>query len=99
MEDVVIAAGVRTPIGAYGGLLRDLPPYRLGAAVLNECIDRKINVNGSGISLGHPIAATGVMRLVTLVHEMRRQGARFGLETIYGGGGQGICGIFEGIHQ
>jgi acetyl-CoA C-acetyltransferase len=57
--------------------------------------DRKINVNGSGISLGHPIAATGAMRLVTLIHEMKRRGARYGLETICGGGGQGICAIVE----
>jgi acetyl-CoA C-acetyltransferase len=54
----------------------------------------KINVNGSGISLGHPIAATGAMRLVTLLHEMRRRDARCGLETICGGGGQGIAAIF-----
>ncbi|MBW2029469.1 MAG: thiolase family protein [Deltaproteobacteria bacterium] len=57
--------------------------------------DEKINVNGSGISLGHPIAATGAMRLVTLMHEMRRRGARYGLETICGGGGQGITAILE----
>ena len=57
--------------------------------------DRKINVNGSGISLGHPIAATGAMRLVTLLHEMKRQNAKYGLETICGGGGQGICAIVK----
>jgi acetyl-CoA C-acetyltransferase len=57
--------------------------------------DQKINVNGSGISLGHPIAATGAMRLVTLLHEMRRRGARYGLETICGGGGLGIAAIVE----
>jgi acetyl-CoA C-acetyltransferase len=57
--------------------------------------DRKINVNGSGISLGHPIAATGAMRLVTLLHEMRRGGTRYGLETICGGGGLGIAAILE----
>lgn len=61
-------------------------------------IDRKVNVNGSGISLGHPIAATGAMRLVTLIHEMVRRGSRYGLETICGGGGQGICGIVENGH-
>jgi acetyl-CoA C-acetyltransferase len=55
----------------------------------------KVNVNGSGISLGHPIAATGAMRLVTLVHEMRRRGSRYGLETICGGGGLGIAAILE----
>ena len=58
-------------------------------------MEQKVNVNGSGISLGHPIAATGAMRLVTLLHEMKRRGARYGLETICGGGGQGICAIVE----
>jgi acetyl-CoA C-acetyltransferase len=57
--------------------------------------DEKINVNGSGISLGHPIAATGAMRLVTLLHEMKRRNARYGLETICGGGGLGICALVE----
>lgn len=47
----------------------------------------KINVNGSGISLGHPIACTGTRVLVTMVNEMRRRNVRFGLETICGGGG------------
>ena len=55
----------------------------------------KVNVNGSGISLGHPIAATGTRVLVTLLHEMKRRGARFGLETICGGGGLGIAAVFE----
>jgi len=63
--------------------------------IKQEDFDRKINVNGSGISLGHPIAATGAMRLVTLIHEMRRRGSRYGLETICGGGGLGIAAIFE----
>ena len=55
----------------------------------------KVNVNGSGISLGHPIAATGVRVLVTLVHEMKRRGATYGLECICGGGGLGIAAVFE----
>jgi acetyl-CoA C-acetyltransferase len=57
--------------------------------------DKKINVNGSGISLGHPIGATGVMRLITLIHEMKRRGCRHGLETICGGGGLGIAAVVE----
>ncbi len=57
----------------------------------------KVNVNGSGISLGHPIGATGVMRLVTLLSEMNRSRAKYGLETICGGGGQGIAAIFERV--
>jgi acetyl-CoA C-acetyltransferase len=58
-------------------------------------LESKVNVNGSGISLGHPIGATGVMRLVTLVHEMGRRDAAYGLLTICGGGGLGICMIVE----
>ena len=57
----------------------------------------KVNVNGSGISLGHPIGATGAMRMVTLLYEMRRRGNAYGLETICGGGGQGVAVILEGI--
>ncbi|MGA3115384.1 MAG: thiolase family protein [Syntrophobacteraceae bacterium] len=59
--------------------------------------DLKVNVNGSGISLGHPIGATGTIRMVTLVNEMRRQGVTFGLETICGGGGQGVAIVLEGV--
>jgi acetyl-CoA C-acetyltransferase len=55
----------------------------------------KVNVNGSGISLGHPIACTGTRVLVTLIHEMRRSGKNFALETICGGGGLGIAAVLE----
>jgi acetyl-CoA C-acetyltransferase len=55
----------------------------------------KVNVNGSGISLGHPIAATGTRVLVTLVHEMRRRDTRVALECICGGGGLGIAAVLE----
>lgn len=61
----------------------------------DEQMDAKVNVNGSGISLGHPIGATGAMRLITMLNEMKRRGSRFGLETICGGGGQGICIVVE----
>jgi acetyl-CoA C-acetyltransferase len=54
-----------------------------------------LNVNGSGISLGHPIAATGARILTTLLHEMQRRDARYGLETMCVGGGQGVAAIFE----
>ena len=55
----------------------------------------KVNVNGSGISLGHPIAATGTRVLVSLVHEMRRRNTRLALECICGGGGLGIAAVLE----
>ena len=59
--------------------------------------DERVNVNGSGISLGHPIGATGVRIMTTLLHEMRRRGSRYGLETMCIGGGQGLAALFERV--
>lgn len=55
----------------------------------------RLNVNGSGISLGHPIGATGGRILANLLREMDRRDARYGLETMCVGGGQGIAALFE----
>jgi acetyl-CoA acetyltransferase family protein len=55
----------------------------------------RVNVNGSGISLGHPIGATGGRILTTLLRELDRRGGRYGLETMCIGGGQGLAAIFE----
>jgi acetyl-CoA C-acetyltransferase len=55
----------------------------------------RLNVNGSGISLGHPIGATGGRILATLLREMERRGASLGLETMCIGGGQGLAAVFE----
>ena len=55
----------------------------------------RLNVNGSGISLGHPIGATGGRILANLCRELHRRGGRYGLETMCIGGGQGIAAIFE----
>jgi len=71
-------------------VLADLKEMGVG-----EADHGKINVNGSGISLGHPIACTGTRVLVTLLHEMQRRKARYGLECICGGGGLGIAAVFE----
>ncbi|MGQ0619350.1 MAG: acetyl-CoA C-acetyltransferase [Panacagrimonas sp.] len=57
----------------------------------------RMNVNGSGISLGHPVGATGGRILATLLHELDRRGARYGLETMCIGGGQGIAAVFERV--
>lgn len=54
-----------------------------------------LNVNGSGISLGHPIGATGGRILANLAREMHRRDVRFGLETMCIGGGQGIAAVIE----
>ncbi|MBP3979462.1 acetyl-CoA C-acetyltransferase [Acidovorax sp. JG5] len=62
-----------------------------------DAIAHKLNVNGSGISLGHPIGATGVRILATLLHELQRRKGRYGLETMCIGGGQGIAAVFERV--
>ena len=61
---------------------------------LPDGLDR-VNVHGSGISLGHPIGATGGRILTTLLRELDRRGGRYGLETMCIGGGQGMAAIFE----
>jgi len=55
----------------------------------------KVNVNGGAIALGHPIGASGCRVLVTLLHEMKRQGAKKGLVTLCIGGGQGVAVCVE----
>jgi acetyl-CoA C-acetyltransferase len=57
----------------------------------------RTNVNGSGISLGHPVGATGGRVLATLTREMARRDARYGLETMCIGGGQGLAAVFERV--
>jgi len=60
-----------------------------------QVLEDKLNVNGSGISLGHPVGATGVRIMTTLLNELQRRKARYGLETMCIGGGQGIAMIVE----
>ncbi|MFC2069690.1 thiolase family protein [Chloroflexota bacterium] len=55
----------------------------------------KVNVNGSCIALGHPLGATGTRILSTLLYEMQRRDAKYGLIAICGGGGMGVCGILQ----
>ena len=70
-------------------------------AVLREwkldAADERLNPNGSGISLGHPVGATGARILATLAHELDRRQARYGLETMCIGGGQGLAAVFERV--
>jgi acetyl-CoA C-acetyltransferase len=71
-------------------------------AVLREwkldATDERLNPLGSGISLGHPVGATGARILATMAHEMQRRGSRFGLETMCIGGGQGLAAVFEAVN-
>jgi len=57
----------------------------------------KTNVNGGAISLGHPLAASGARLALTLIHELRRNGLRYGAASLCIGGGQGIAAIFEAL--
>ena len=94
-------------LGRAGVNLRDVGLIEINeafAAQVLACIDAwglgledldRVNVNGSGISLGHPVGATGVRILCTLAREMRRRDTRYGLETMCIGGGQGIAALFE----
>jgi acetyl-CoA acyltransferase len=59
--------------------------------------DERLNPNGSGISLGHPVGATGARILATMAHEMQRRESRYGLETMCIGGGQGLAAVFERV--
>ncbi len=61
--------------------------------------DDRLNPNGSGISLGHPVGATGARILATLAHEVRRRDSRYGLETMCIGGGQGLAAVFEAVRS
>jgi acetyl-CoA C-acetyltransferase len=57
----------------------------------------KVNPNGSGISLGHPIGATGALITVKALYELQRIGGRYALVTMCIGGGQGIAAVFENL--
>ena len=57
----------------------------------------KVNVNGGAIALGHPLGCSGVRISTTLLHEMKRRKAKYGLATMCGGVGQGSAIIYEGL--
>jgi acetyl-CoA C-acetyltransferase len=59
--------------------------------------DDRFNPNGSGISLGHPVGATGARILTTMLRELDRRGGRYALETMCIGGGQGLAALFERV--
>jgi acetyl-CoA acetyltransferase len=82
-----IVGAVRTSIGRHGGALSAVRPD-----------DERLNPNGGGIALGHPLGASGARILTTLVHEMRRRpDVEFGLATMCIGVGQGIAMVVEAV--
>jgi acetyl-CoA acetyltransferase family protein len=59
--------------------------------------EERVNVNGGAIAIGHPLGASGARLVATLMHEMRRRGARYGLATMCIGVGQGIASVWEAV--
>lgn len=98
-----------TALGRAGLTLADMDLIELNEAFAAQVLavthtwgfgdadHERTNVNGSGISLGHPVGATGARILATLLREMERREARYGLETMCIGGGQGIAAVFERV--
>ena len=58
----------------------------------------RVNVNGGAIALGHPLGCTGAKLTATVLHEMSRRGAKYGMVTMCVGGGMGAAGIFENLN-
>jgi len=94
-------------LGRAGVALSDLDLIELNEAFAAQVLavtdewgidpltDERFNPNGSGISLGHPVGATGARILATMLWELDRRGGRFALETMCIGGGQGLAAVFE----
>ena len=95
---------VRKVLALTGLTLADMDLIELNEAFASQAlacvadlgIDRdRLNVNGGAIALGHPLGCSGARMTVTLIHELRRRGKRYGLVTMCVGGGMGAAGIIE----
>lgn len=84
--------------------IKDIDLFEINEAFAAQCIacqrelgidEDKLNVNGSGISLGHPVGATGSRLVITLLYELKRRGGRYGLASLCAGGGMGTAVIIE----
>ena len=98
----------RIALKKAGLKLDDIDLIELNEAFAAQCLavekelglDReKVNVNGGAIALGHPLGATGTRLLITLMYELRRRKAKYGLSTACIGGGQGIAVIVENLQR
>lgn len=86
--------------------IEDIELFEINEAFAAQCLAcqrelgidiEKLNVNGSGISLGHPVGATGCRIVITLLYEMRRRGNKYGLASLCAGGGMGTAVILENM--
>ncbi len=87
-----------------GFTIDDIDLFEINEAFAAQCIacqktlgipEEKLNVNGSGISLDHPVGATGVRLVVTLMHELKKRNQKYGLAALCAGGGMGTAAIIE----
>lgn len=99
-----VIPATRKALKLAGLTLKDIGLFEINEAFASQClgVDRelkldweKVNVNGGGISLGHPIGCTGARLLVTLSYEMARRNVKYGLASLCIGGGQGFAMILE----
>ncbi len=88
--------------------VQDIDLFELNEAFAAQCcacqqelgIDtEKLNVNGSGISLGHPVGASGCRLVVTLIHELKRRGGHYGVAGLCAGGGMGVTVVLETVQE
>ena len=83
-----------------GLTVSDIDLWEINEAVAGQavaCIKDRVNVNGGAVGLGHPLAATGTRLVLTLSHQLKRAGGRFGVATACIGGGQGIAIVVESV--
>ena len=97
---------IRTVLDRAGLKLDDIDLFEVNEAFAAQALavvkelglpPDRTNPNGSGISLGHPIGATGAILVVKALYELRRAGGRYALATMCIGGGQGIAAVFERV--
>lgn len=98
---------VRKALKQAGLTLEDIDLIELNEAFASQSLAvirelgldmEKVNVNGGAIALGHPIGATGARLMITLLYEMHRRKARYGMATLCIGGGQGMAAIIEALY-
>ena len=100
------APAARAALARAGLKLEDIDLIEINEAFAGQILGvvtelgldlEKLNVNGGAIALGHPLAATGTRLMLTLAHELRRRGERYGLAGACIGGGQGIAVVLESL--
>lgn len=97
-------SSTRKALEKAGLTVDDMDLFEINEAFASQCLacqkelgvpDEKLNVNGGGISLGHPVGATGSRIVISLLYEMRRRGDRYGAATLCAGGGMGTTVVIE----